>query len=134
MAATTNYNLHLTDSDSERFLDWREAMNGTTDSNMIKIDTALGEKAQKSAPVNVVLLANAWTGLEAPYYQTVSVTGLGATQTAEIILRNGATAEQREAARDAMLEVYEQSAGSITIVADGEMPDIDIPATVILFG
>lgn len=134
MAQTTNYNLHLTDDSNERFLDWREAMNGTDNSNMIKIDTALGEKAEKSEPVNVTLLANGWSGIDAPYYQTVAVTGLGATQTAEIILRNGATEEQRQAARNAMLEVYAQSAGSITIVADGEMPDIDIPATVILFG
>lgn len=45
MSETKNYKLHLTDDSSERFLDWRNEMNGVEDSNMVKIDTALGEKA-----------------------------------------------------------------------------------------
>ncbi len=44
MAETRYYHLHLTDSDAEKFLAWREAMNGTEASNMVKIDAALYEK------------------------------------------------------------------------------------------
>ena len=47
MSETIHYNLHLTDDSSERFIDWREAMNGPNDSNMTKIDTALWDKYEK---------------------------------------------------------------------------------------
>ena len=40
---TTNYNLYLEDDSTTRFLDWRQKMNGSGDSNMVKIDTALAE-------------------------------------------------------------------------------------------
>ncbi len=47
MSETTNYKLHLTDDESEPFLDWRKAINGTENSNMVKIDAALGGKQDK---------------------------------------------------------------------------------------
>ncbi len=47
MSETTNYKLHLTDDGSEPFLDWRKAINGTENSNMVKIDAALGGKQDK---------------------------------------------------------------------------------------
>ncbi len=43
MSETTNYKLHLTESSSEKFLDWRKEMNGATNSNMVKIDKELGK-------------------------------------------------------------------------------------------
>lgn len=66
MSETTNYKLHLTDDSSERFQDWRNAMNGPDDSNMVKIDTALGEKANSSVSVAAVLLSTAWAGINPP--------------------------------------------------------------------
>lgn len=42
MANTKNYNLFVTDDDSVGFKEWREAINGESDSNMTKIDDALG--------------------------------------------------------------------------------------------
>ena len=48
MSETTNYGLYVTDDSSDKFLNWRTKMNGTVDSNMVKIDTALGEKANSS--------------------------------------------------------------------------------------
>lgn len=41
MAETSNYKLFLTDDSSINFKDWREKINGQSDSNMIKIDTAI---------------------------------------------------------------------------------------------
>lgn len=135
MAQTTNYNLHLVDDiTKERFLDWLTLEAGTGESNLVIIDRVLGGMAAKSSSINVTISASDWSGEEAPYYQTISVDGLGENQTAEIGLTNGVTAEQREAARVAMLEVYEHGDGYITLVADGEMPEVDIPATVTLFG
>lgn len=134
MSETTNYGLYITSDSSEKFLEWRTKMNGTENSNMVKIDTVLGEKANSSISVSATLLANAWTGVDSPFTQNISVEGLGATQNGTISVAHSATAEQREMAREAMLSVVGQEAGQLTIAADGEMPDIDIPVYIILLG
>lgn len=134
MSETTNYKLHLTDDSTERFLDWREKMNGTEDSNMIKIDNALGEKANSSVAIYTTLLASAWVGVNAPYTQELSVEGLTASQNGVIDVAHDATTTQREIAREAMLSVVGQADGTLTIAADGEMPEFDIPVYIILLG
>lgn len=134
MSETTNYKLHLTDDGSERFIDWREKMNGTNDSNMIKIDTALGEKADKSVSVEATLLANAWVGSRVPYTQELSVEGLAATQNGIIDIAHEATAEQREMAREAMLAVIGQETNKLILAAYGEVPESDIPVYIIILG
>lgn len=131
---TTNYGLYLEDDSSVKFQNWRRQMNGEDDSNMVKIDAALGEKANKSVPFTGTLLASAWAGVDAPFTQELSVEGLGENQNGTISVAHSATVEQREMARLAMLSIVGQSEGSLTIVADGEMPDIDIPVVVILLG
>ena len=109
-------------------------MNGTEDSNMVKIDTALGTMAQKSGKATGTLLASAWNGIDSPFTQTLAVEGLGADQNGSISIAQNATIEQRDAARMAMLSVIGQSEGQLIISADGEMPDVDIPVVVILLG
>lgn len=131
---TTNYGLYLEDDSSVKFQNWRRQMNGEDDSNMVKIDAVLGEKANKSVPFTGTLLASAWAGVDAPFTQELSVEGLGENQNGTISVAHSATVEQREMARLAMLSIVGQSEGSLTIVADGEMPDIDIPVVVILLG
>lgn len=131
---TTNYKLHLTDDSSERFQDWRNAMNGPTDSNMIKIDTAIGEKADKSVSIITTLSATAWSGINPPFTQVLHVEGLKAAHNGYISVAHEATAEQREIAREAMLSVTGQDDGALTIVADGEMPEFDIPVLIIILG
>lgn len=134
MSETTNYKLHLTEDSNERFQDWRNAMNGPDDSNMVKIDTALGEKADSSVPVTAVLLATAWAGINPPFTQTLIVDGLTALQNGVISVAHNATMEQREIAREAMLSVIGQEEGKLLIAADGEMPERDIPVYIILLG
>lgn len=134
MSETINYQLYLTDDSSERFQNWREKMNGPDDSNMVKIDTALGEKAKKSSHITGVLLSSAWSGVDSPFTQTLAVDGLTADQNGTISVAQNATIEQRDAARMAMLAIIGQTDGTLTIAADGEMPDIDIPVVVILLG
>lgn len=134
MAETPNYGLYLEDDASTKFKDWREKMNGSDNSNMVKIDTALGEKAQKSDQITGVLSASAWSGVDSPFTQTLAVAGLTANQNGTISVAQNATIEQRDAARMAMLAVIGQTDGALTIAADGEMPDIDIPVVVILLG
>lgn len=134
MPKTTNYQLHLTDDDTERFQDWRNAMNGPDDSNMIKIDAALGGKADSSVTVSSTLLASAWEGAGAPFTQALTVDGLTAGQNGSISIAHHATAKQREIAREAMLSVVGQEDGRLLIAADGEMPEQDIPVYIILLG
>lgn len=134
MSETANYGLYLTNDSSERFLDWRKKMNGTEDSNMMKIDAALGTKANSSKAVYATLLASAWAGVNAPFTQELSIEGLSETQNGTISVAHNATADQREIAREAMLSVIGQADGKLTIAADGEMPEFDIPVYIILLG
>lgn len=131
---TTNYGLYLEEDSSVKFQNWRKQMNGEDNSNMVKIDTALGEKANSSVARTGTLLASAWAGIDSPFTQELSVEGLGENQNGTISVAHTATVEQREMARLAMLSIVGQSDGSLTIAADGEMPDIDIPVVVILLG
>lgn len=131
---TKNYKLHLTDDSSENFKDWREMMNGTEDSNMVKIDAALGQKANSSIPVYGVLSAASWEGASAPYTQVLSVPGLGADQNGHIAVANNATTQEVTAATEAILVISNQSAGTLTITAKGVKPECDIPVVVILLG
>lgn len=134
MSETANYGLYLTNDSSERFLDWREKMNGTEDSNMMKIDAALGAKANSSVPIYTTLLASAWAGVDAPYTQELSVEGLLKDTNGIIDVAHSATADQREIAREALLSIIGQEDGKLIIVADGEMPEFDIPVYIILLG
>lgn len=134
MSETTNYGLYIESGNTARFADWREKMNGENDSNMIKIDAALSEKANNSVIVTTTLLASAWAGVNAPFTQELSVDGLLKDTNGIIDVAHNATAEQREIAREAMLAVVGQENGKLTIVADGEMPEFDIPVYIILLG
>ena len=131
---TKNYKLFLTDDSSMDFLSWREKINGQTDSNMIKIDTALSEKAKSSISINLTLLASGWVGADTPYTQEISVDGLKATHNGTISIAHNATIEQRTSARDAMLAITGQQDGVLIVSADGELPEIDIPITIIIIG
>ena len=134
MSGTTNYDLHLTDDSTEKFREWRRAMNGPDNSNMVKIDNILGMKADSSVCISCSLLASAWAGLDSPFVQTLYVDGLGQSQNGTINVAQNATFEQRKMAREAMLSVTGQADGELIISADGEMPDIDIPVQIILIG
>ena len=134
MSETANYGLQLTDSDQETFLNWREKLSGQNNSNMQKIDKALGEKADHSIAVSAILLANAWAGVDAPFTQTMNIEGIheAAKQNGQIYVSQEATFEQRDIARCAMLAVIGQTEGQLVIAAVGEMPEQDIPVTIIL--
>lgn len=46
MPATDHYHFHLTEDDSEDFVNWRTALNGTEDSALQKIDALLYERGR----------------------------------------------------------------------------------------
>lgn len=132
MSETTNYQLYLTDDSTEKFLDWREKMNGTSNSNMMKIDAALGEKANNSIVVDATLFTSSWVGTVAPYTQEILIEGLSATQNGVINVAHNATTEQREMVRRAMIFVTGQEDGKLIVTADGDLPTMDIPVQIIL--
>lgn len=55
MAYTPNFNLYLADDDQMTFYEWRQKLDGTTDSNMTKIDNALGDTVQVPGGATLVL-------------------------------------------------------------------------------
>lgn len=95
---------------------------------------ALSGKADPPRTVTATLTAGGWSaGEEAPHTQELSVSGLGADQNGAAGLAQSATQEQRKAARLAGLGILSQAAGVLTIAADGEVPETDIPLQIMLF-
>lgn len=133
MSETTNYKLHLTDDNSERFLDWRKAMNGTDNSNMVKIDVALANKADHSDFVFDVLKSAAWDGSSPPFTQTIQIEGLTAEQNGIIDVAQNITDEQFQVACDAKMRISKQTDGNLTVRADGDKPSCDIPVALMIF-
>lgn len=134
MSTTPNYGLYVTDDVKEKVKELLEKMSNTTDSNMVKIDEALSQKADSSVYVLRTLLASAWSGSNAPYIQTLQVDGLSQSQNGNISIAHNTTFEQREAARDAKLVVIEQRDNELVIAADGVIPDVDIPVIINIIG
>lgn len=131
---TTNYHLYLTDDSNTRFLEWRNKMNGTEDSNMIKIDNALAEKAANSRAITETLFADQWIASDSIYTQDIAIENLTAEQNGVIGAAQNLTEIQLEAIRAAGLYISSQRDGYLTIASDGEIPSCDIPVLIILLG
>ena len=87
--------------------------------------------AGRSSKVNLTLYASSWS--TAKKY-TVSNANITATSAVELLPRenNGITQAQLEALSGAMIVGGTQAAGSIQLVALGDVPTIDIPVTIIV--
>lgn len=134
MSSTVNYDLYITNDSAEKFKNWREKMNGGSNSNMIKIDAALSQKADRSVIVTATLVADMWDGESVPYTQSITVEGLTEAQNGVIDIDRSATDEQKDAVRLAVLAVFGQTDGELTISANGKKPEVDIPVCIILLG
>ena len=88
-------------------------------------------KVAKSTKVNTTLSASGWS--TAKKY-TLSNSNITATSAVELLPRenNGITQAQMEALSGAMIVGGTQAAGSIQLVALGDVPTIDIPVTIIV--
>ena len=88
-------------------------------------------KVAKSTKVNTTLYASSWS--TAKKY-TVSNANITATSAVELLPRenNGITQAQLEALSGAMIVGGTQAAGSIQLVALGDVPTVDIPVTIII--
>ena len=82
--------------------------------------------------VTATATAAGWSG-DIPV-QTISVAGMTADSIAWVGLPETATAQQRDAARKAVMSPTAQGVGTITLTCDGAKPAIDIPIIVYLSG
>ena len=99
-----------------------------------QINDILAAKSDKSVLVTTTLPASGWTGTDAPYTQTVSVAGVTATSANEILPGAEITAEQLQALQEANIQDGGQAEGSLTLLAYGDKPTIDLPVRVIVRG
>lgn len=136
MTTTPRYGLYVTEDTDEQitFREWRDRMASSEDSNMIRIDSALAQKAACSRMVNVTLPAAGWRGSTAPFMQDIAVDGLTAGTNGLITLSGDASTEQQTAARKAKIVVAEQTNGTFALKCSGKKPTVDIPAVIIILG
>lgn len=80
----------------------------------------------------ITATSSGWSG-DIPV-QTINVSGMTATSIAWVGLPETATAQQRDAARKAVMSPTAQGAGTITLTCDGAKPTVDIPIIVYLSG
>lgn len=91
------------------------------------------EKANKSFALTGTLLASAWSDT-APYSQVLTIQGVTANTNGIIGVSDVATRSQYEVAASANLRKIAQSTNTVTIMAYGEKPTIDIPIEIIVMG
>lgn len=97
--------------------------------------TEVEEKANKSKLTSGIVSAANWTGSAVPYSQTLILNGAAPDPVViEIKPIADATADQRAAWRNAIISGVSQTTDSITIIADGVKPSIDIPIIGIIRG
>ena len=86
----------------------------------------------KSTKASVTLTASGWSGDAAPYTNTVTVSGVTATNNVEVLIPSTVTAAQAEAWMGAGILCGSQTTDSITLKAYGDKPSIDIPIECII--
>lgn len=95
-------------------------------------NASVGQSVTEPVTLTATLTAAGWTGDEAPYTQTVSVTGITAETSGIVSVADNVTAEQYQAVVDAMLHKNGQTAGNVTVTAFGKRPEVDIPIAILV--
>lgn len=91
------------------------------------------QKANKSTVFTGTLLASNWSST-APYSQTLTITGITANTNGIIGVSDVATRSQYEVAASANLRKIAQGTNTVTIMAYGEKPTVNIPIEIIVLG
>ena len=90
--------------------------------------------ATKSKTYTATLTASGWSGSATPYSQTISVESVTTTSANELLPAADITAEQLDALQATNLQDGGQVAGSLTLLAYGDKPTIDLPVRIIVRG
>lgn len=91
-------------------------------------------KADKAIKVDAVLYASTWTGTDSPYSYPLQMEEATADNNIEILPPPGLTPEQYEQMEAAKITGGTQADGSITLLAYGDRPDIDLPVVILVRG
>lgn len=81
----------------------------------------------RSSVVNATIPVDGWSGTEAPFGHTVTVSGVTATSVVQVDVQSGVTAEQLDAFINAKIVDGGQGTNSVTLKAFGERPAVNIP-------
>ena len=87
-----------------------------------------GSESGKMTSITGTAYSTNWTG--SPATNTVIMPNLPADVSGFIGISNNASEEERIAARNAILFPIDQAEGSVTLVADGQTPDVNLPIMV----
>lgn len=98
-----------------------------------KIVMEVGAKADPSNALQLTLLAADWTADDPPV-QTLTATGVTATNNILFSIGASATAEQIKAYSSGKIMCTSQGANQITVTCFDRIPIIDIPVTVVIIG
>lgn len=92
----------------------------------------ISDKARLSVKSNITLASASWSDNK----YTISNTNITTTSVVELLPREngGITQAQMEALSGAMIVGGTQAAGSIQLIALGDVPTVDIPVTIIIRG
>lgn len=82
--------------------------------------------------VNAIVEAANWEGSEAPYTNTITISGATETNDIQVMPADTITVDQAGSWSGAMIMAATQASGSITLKAFGDKPEIDIPVTVLV--
>ena len=91
-------------------------------------------KADKSTSIATTLVLSDWIGDAAPFTLTLAVAGVTTSNIVEVVPSPSITATQVLVMQTAQIVTGTQAAGSITLIAFGTKPTIDLPIIVIVRG
>lgn len=94
-----------------------------------------GADGKNAAVISVAAqLTEGWSGSQAPYTQTIAVSGVTEASTVVIDVDSKATAGQLDAYINAKIIDGGQAADSITLKAFGDKPEVAIPIKILIIG
>lgn len=111
------------------------AQSGGTDMSLVTTGEKYtwNNKADASSALTLTLAAGSWTSATPPT-QTVTATGVTASNHIVVGIASTITSAQYDAASAAKLVCTAQAANSITITAYGDKPTENIPISVVILG
>lgn len=103
----------------------------TNANNISKLNSNLAAKANKYKKVDITLSSSSWTGSDAPYIYTCSVSGVTPTNDVNVVL-NSTDTNIANAWMDLSVVCGTQSSNSLTLYAYGKKPSVNIPISVLV--
>lgn len=135
MKTTTNYGFKKPEDDDffnvQDFAEMMDDVDTQLKAQENKTQSA-GDKASKYKRTTATIPSAGWTGDTAPYTNTITVSGITATNDIQVLPSYDWTTEQAEAWGGAMILSGSQSENTMTLKAYGDKPVIDIPVVILI--